>query len=186
MELNLNNVISGKGTLYNPPIKIVTSRNEKVKFGKFCAIGPNLIIRGNDSHDYNFPAIQKKFYEKYFGLSHPLSYTSDVNNNINVEIGNDVWIGEDVFILSDRKTIKIGDGCCIGARSVITKDLEPYSICVGTPCKMIKKRYSQEIINYLLELKWWDWDDDKIKNNKEFFNSNLNILSIDEIKKIIK
>ena len=59
--------------------------------------------------------------------------------------------------------VTIGDGCCIGANSVITKDLPPYTICVGTPCKPIKYRYSQEVINFLMNLKWWNWSDEKIK-----------------------
>ena len=100
-----------------------------------------------------------------------------------VTIGNDVWIATDVLILSG---VTIGDGCCIGARSVVTRDLPPYSICVGTPCKPVKKRYSAEMIKFLNELKWWNWSDQKIKRNKRFFMLNLNEVSVDLVKKIIK
>lgn len=97
-------------------------------------------------------------------------------------IGNDVWIGEDVWIGSG---VTIGDGCVIGAKSVITKDLPPYSICCGIPCKPVKKRYQDKIIHFLLELKWWNWSEEKIKSNEPFFHLNLNDCSIDEIKNVI-
>jgi serine acetyltransferase len=89
-----------------------------------------------------------------------------------------VWIGEDVTILSG---VTIGDGVCIGAGSIVTRDLEPYSICAGTPCRTIKKRYSEEVIRYLQELKWWDWSDDVIRVNRKFFHLNLNRASLPEI-----
>lgn len=178
--ISFNNVESGKGTLYNPPIYIVPPK-EGVVFGKFCAIAPNLKIIGIN-HDYNYPAIQHSFYQNYFNCDHPIDTNSNIHSKGKIVIGNDCWIGEDVVILSG---VTIGDGCCIGARSVVTKSLEPYSICVGAPCKSIKRRYSQEIIDYLLELKWWNWSDEKIKINKAFFMTNLNNISIDELNKII-
>lgn len=174
------NVFSGKGTLYNPPIKLIPSESG-IEFGKFCSIGPNLKIIGHN-HDYNYPAVQNTVYRKYFGKPHPVSPNSDVYCKGKVKIGNDVWMGEDVVILSG---VTVGDGCCIGARSVVTKNLKPYMICAGTPCKEIKKRYNDDTIEFLLKLKWWDWDDEKIKRNKAFFTTNLNDHDIDYIKKII-
>lgn len=74
-------------------------------------------------------------------------------------IGNDVWIGENVTILPG---VHIGDGAIIGANSVVAKDIEPYSIAVGNPCRVVKKRFDDETIEKLLELKWWDWGEEKI------------------------
>jgi len=178
--INQHNVKSGKGTLYNPPIKLIPS-SEGIEFENFCAIAPNLKIFGHN-HDYNFPAIQYTFYNKYFNQDHPIDSESTVNTKGKVIIGNDVWIGEDVIILSG---VKIGDGVVIGAGSVVSKDLEPYTICVGVPCKSVKKRYNVDIINFLLELKWWNWDDERIKKNKKFFNTNLNKSTLEEIKSTI-
>lgn len=175
-----SSVTVGKGTLYYKPIKLIPPR-EGIEFGKYCAIGPNLKILGMN-HDYNFPAIQSAFYKKYFGISHPINHKSKVSSKGKIKIGNDVWIGEDVFILSG---VTIGDGCCIGARSVVTKDLKPYNICVGIPSKEVKQRYRNEIIEFLLELKWWNWTEDKIKRNKKFFNTDLNEHDLEYIKKII-
>ncbi len=177
--------IIDKTTIINGSSKLISSKDSKIIIGKYCAIANNLkIITLN--HDYNFPAVQGTFYNKFFNNKHPGEIKFPPNKERtkgNVIIGNDVWIGEDVVILSG---VTIGDGCCIGARSVITKNLEPYTICVGQPCKEIKKRYSDIIINFLLDLKWWNWTENKIKNNKTFFMTNLNtITNIDELKKII-
>ncbi len=183
-KFNLENVSPGEGTLYNKPIKIIPPP-DGIEIGKYCAIGPNLKIIGIN-HDYNFPAIQNTFYNEMFNTNHPIA-----NNNTfstfskgKIIIGNDVWIGEDVFILSG---VKIGDGCCIGARSVVTKDLPSYTICVGQPCKPVKYRYNKEVINFLSKIQWWNWDKDKIKKNKKFFMTNLNeIVNINDLEKIIR
>jgi len=175
----------GKETLFAGTPYIVSNEYATVTFGNFCSIAPNLKIIATN-HDYNYSAVQYTFYKKYFNTSHP----GELNNpptkertKGNVIIGNDVWIGEDVVILSG---VKIGDGCCIGARSIVTKDLESYTICAGTPCKSIKYRYDKDMIEYLLQLKWWNWSDDTIKQNKEFFHTNLNNINIEQLKKIIK
>lgn len=183
LNLLMSNFIEiGKGTLFNGKKNLIASKNSKIIIGKYCAIANNInIITLN--HDYNFPAIQGTLYKFFFNNSHPGCITEPPNKartKGDVIIGNDVWIGEDVFISSG---VTIGNGCCIGAKSVITRDLPDYSICVGTPCKAIKKRYKQEIIDFLQKIKWWDWDDLKIRRNKEFFYTNLNkIKDINSIK----
>ena len=179
-ELNFKNVISGEGTLYRDPIKISTPP-QGVQIGKYCAIAPNLKIIGVN-HDYNFPVIQNTFYKKMFNCKHPVDWNCNTRTKGKIIIGNDVWLAEDVLILSG---VKIGDGCCVGARSVVTKDLPPYTICVGQPCKPIKKRYNDDIIQFLLKIKWWNWDKNKIQKNKKFFMQNLNKISLNKLKKII-
>jgi virginiamycin A acetyltransferase len=77
-------------------------------------------------------------------------------------IGNDVWIGDNVFLLGG---CKIGDGAVIGSYSVVAGEIPPYSIAVGNPCKVIRSRFRQDQINKLLELKWWDWTEDKVREN---------------------
>jgi len=87
-----------------------------------------------------------------------------------VSIGSDVWIGYRCCIL---RGVAIGDGAVIGAQSVVTKDVEPYSIVGGVPAKLIRKRFPEGVIRQLLDLKWWDWPDEKIKRNVRFFSTNL-------------
>ena len=77
-------------------------------------------------------------------------------------IGNDVWIGYKASVMPG---IQIGDGAIIGANSVVTKNVAPYSIVGGNPATEIRKRFSEEQIEQLLELKWWDWDIEKITQN---------------------
>jgi virginiamycin A acetyltransferase len=93
-----------------------------------------------------------------------------------------VWIGEDVIILSG---VTVGDGVVIGAGSIVSKSLEPYTVCVGVPCKSVKKRFPDDITAFLLKLKWWEWTDEKIQQNKTFFTTNLNTIRLDDLKLII-
>lgn len=81
-------------------------------------------------------------------------------------IGSDVWIGENVTI---KCGVKIGDGAIVGYNTNVTKDVEPYCVVGGNPARIIKKRYSDEIITKLLEIKWWLWSEDQIKENSDLF-----------------
>jgi acetyltransferase-like isoleucine patch superfamily enzyme len=102
-----------------------------------------------------------------FPLDIVLNKVTDTNNfNIrskgDIAIGNDVWIGSNVIILPG---VTIGDGAVIGAGSIVTKNVEPYAIVVGNPTRMIKKRFDDQKIASFLELKWWNWDIQKIEEN---------------------
>lgn len=77
----------------------------------------------------------------------------------NVTIGSDVWVGTDAIILSG---VNIGSGAIIGARAVVTKDVPPYAIVAGNPARIIRSRFSEEAINKLLQIAWWDWDRQRI------------------------
>lgn len=77
-----------------------------------------------------------------------------------VTIGNDVWIGSDAVVLPG---VTIGDGAVVGANAVVTKDVPPYAIVAGVPAKILRYRFPPETIESLLALRWWNWDDDKVK-----------------------
>ena len=77
-------------------------------------------------------------------------------------IGNDVWIGYEAVIMPG---VKIGDGAIVGTRSVVTKDVQPYTIVGGAPAKPIRKRFDGATIEKLEALRWWDWDFDKIRRS---------------------
>ena len=74
-------------------------------------------------------------------------------------IGNDVWIGQNAVILPG---VHIGDGAIIGANSVVGSDIEPYSIVVGNPAKLLRKRFDDELISLMLQFKWWDKSSEEI------------------------
>ena len=83
------------------------------------------------------------------------------DNKGDIIIGNDVWIGYEAVILSG---VTIGDGAIIGTRAVVTKDVPPYAIVGGVPAKTIRKRFSDDTISALLKIKWWDWPEERIRN----------------------
>lgn len=88
-----------------------------------------------------------------------------------IEIGNDVWIGTSAVILSG---VKIGHGAVVAAGSLVTKNIPPYAIVGGNPAKIIKYRFNEDKIKELLEMNWWDWSEEKIKNNIEILSSKIN------------
>ena len=92
-----------------------------------------------------------------------------------INIGNDVWIGYNATMMAG---VTIGDGAIIATNATVIKDVEPYSIVGGNPAKEIKKRFSEDIISKLLELKWWNWDIEKItKNIQSLTNNNFEKLA---------
>ena len=94
--------------------------------------------------------------------------TAAWDNRGDIVVGNDVWIGYEAVILAG---VTIGDGAVIGARAVVTKDVPPYTIVGGVPARPIRKRFSDENIARLLELKWWDWPEERIAANLEAIQS---------------
>lgn len=92
----------------------------------------------------------------------------------NTVIGNDVWIGYDATIMPG---VTIGDGAIIATKSVVTKDVAPYTIVGGNPSKEIKKRFPEEIIKKLLEMQWWDWPIEKITANVQLLTGKSLTLS---------
>jgi acetyltransferase-like isoleucine patch superfamily enzyme len=75
-------------------------------------------------------------------------------------IGSDVWLGTDATILSG---VTIGHGTVVATRSVVTRDIPPYAMAVGAPARVIRYRFSEDVIKKLLEIQWWEWDDEQIR-----------------------
>ncbi|MCG1036600.1 CatB-related O-acetyltransferase [Polaribacter sp. DS7-9] len=162
--ISINNIKVGKDSYHNGNLQI--RGNGKITIGSYCALGKDIkMITTN--HNYNYSSIQYSFYKKYFNQK-PEIINKDC---IEIIIGNDVWIGDNVCVLPG---VKIGHGSIIGAGSVVTKNVTPYSIVGGVPAKFIKNRFSGSVKEKLLDSKWWDWSENKIKENKEFFFKNWN------------
>lgn len=147
--------------------------------GNYCSISNDLqVISGNhptkvfiSSHPFFYrkdyldqDAIKDSIFEQY-------SYADKEKRRL-VVIGNDVWIGAGVKLLNG---VTIGDGAIIGMGSVVTKDVSPYSIVGGVPAKVISYRFDDETIKLLLIMKWWDKEDEWIKENSIYFNNINNI-----------
>lgn len=152
----------GSGTRINGPAFIQGGPQVPVRIGKYCAIGYGLRIRGMN-HYTGYANIQNKFQDKYH-------FCSILTTKGGIIVGNNVWIGDNVVILSG---VIVGDGAVLGAGSVVTKNIPPYSIAAGNPAKVIRKRFSDEIIEQLRTIKWWDWPEDKIRRNRKFFETDF-------------
>lgn len=144
--------------LYHYPIN-----HDRLVVGKFCSIACGarfLFTSANHTmrslSTYTFPI----FFEEWDLDVKDITEAWD--NKGDIVIGNDVWIGYEAVILSG---VTIGDGAIIGARAVVTKEVPPYTIVGGVPAKPIRKRFDENMISELLRLRWWDWSEEKIKQN---------------------
>jgi virginiamycin A acetyltransferase len=162
------NIIIGDYTYYDD-FEDVANFEKNVKYhfdfigdqliiGKFCMIASDVTFIMNGANhltqsisSYPFTIFGHDWTKAMEGKSYP--------NKGNTIVGNDVWIGYNATILPG---ITIGDGAIIAANTTVSKNVPPYSIVGGNPSKIIKKRFSDEKIETLLELKWWDWDIEKI------------------------
>ncbi len=164
-QVKLNGtIIVGSNTSINGPGTEFFSIQNPIIIGNFCSIARHTAIQEHN-HDIKKVTtyyIQQRVFGEKIGI--------DAVSKGPVIIGNDVWIGTQSVILTG---VTIGDGAIIAANSVVTENVAPYSIVGGTPAKVIKKRFSDEIIEKLLEIQWWNWDIEKIKRNYDLFHGDL-------------
>jgi len=144
--------------LYHYPVN-----HDKLIIGKFCSIACGARFLFTSAHHaqsslstYPFPI----FFEEWELDGRDVTKAWD--NKGHIVIGNDVWIGYEAVIMAG---VTIGDGAIIGTRAVVTKDVPPYTIVGGVPAREIRKRFSENVISKLLEMKWWDWPEEKIKRH---------------------
>lgn len=129
---------------------------EPVTIGSYCSIAANveIFVGGNHRVDWvsTFPLRILLNLPGALQDGHPASRGA-------VTIGNDVWIGREATIMSG---VTIGDGAVVAARSVVARDVRPYAIVVGNPAREVRRRFSDDIIKRLLDVRWWDWPEDEI------------------------
>ncbi len=125
---------------------------DKLIIGKFCQIAAGVeFVMNGANHQMNSISTFPFYTLEGWEMETPAK--SDMPLKGNTVIGNDVWIGQNAVILPG---VHIGDGAIIGANSVVGSDVEPYSKVVGNPAKMIGKRFDEEMIDLLLQFRWWD------------------------------
>lgn len=143
--------------------------NIEAEIGRFTSIAPH-VYTNRGIHPYLRPYVTTcpMFFstEKQNGETFASEECFDEFRKVTI-IGNDCWIGESVFLCGD---IKIGDGAVVYAGAVVTKDVPPYAIVAGVPAKIIKYRYDEETIKYLLNIKWWNFPIDWLRKHWKLLN----------------
>ena len=138
-----------------------------VSIGSFCSIASGQIIVPND-HRLDWVTTSPIASLKEFSFAdvdYMKNYCPDEKRNI--LIGNDVWIGANCIVFEG---VTINDGAVIAAGSIVRKDVPPYAV-IGSVDKIIKYRFSDEIIEKLLKIKWWNWEEEKIRKNIKFLQN---------------
>lgn len=172
------NIIAGDYTYYDDPIDSehfedhVTHHydfnGDKLIIGKFCAIAKGVEFIMNGANHSMAGVTTYPFYIMGGGWEKSAPQMDDLPLKGDTVVGNDVWIGQNVTVLPG---VHIGDGAVIGANSVVAKDIPAYCIAAGNPCRVVKKRFDDELTEYLLKLKWWDWPAEKIFANLDALTS---------------
>ena len=171
-----NSLVNNLAKLY-PPFGLYDSSINKYTYisansnisnasiGKFCSIGPNFLC-GWGIHPTNGISTSPMFYSTKKQNGTTLSGEDKVEERKPIKIGNDVFIGANVTVLDG---ITIGDGAVIGAGAVVSKDIPPYAVAVGCPVQIIKYRFDEPAIESLLNIKWWEFEDEKLADVEKMF-----------------
>ncbi len=182
----LSNVRLGFGSYASEGVDL-----SNVRTGKYCAIGPGVkTVLGRHPLDLKIAALHPAFYSPsgamgftYFRGKEGACANSfeeavylDKENGYQVIIGNDVWIGQDARIMEG---VTIGDGAAIGAGALVTKDVEPYGIYVGTPAKKLRSRFDEKTVEKLLKFCWWEKDEAWIQAHIDEFSDVERLLMAD-------
>jgi len=164
------NIIVGDDSYYDDPVDpegferngLYNYGSDRLIIGKFCAIATNVkFIMNGANHKldgvstYPFPMFGH-------GWETAIDQVMNLPSKGDTIIGNDVWIGYESLIMPG---VTIGDGAIVAARSVVVKDVPPYTVAGGNPAQLLKQRFSDAEVEQLLAIRWWNWDIDKITRN---------------------
>ncbi len=160
------------------------SRIVNTDIGRFCSIGPDVLIGGMGRHPTDFLSTSPSFYSTkgQTGLTY-LGESSPFKESLRTTIGNDVWVGARVVVLDG---VTVHDGAILAAGAIVVRDVPPYAIVGGVPAKPIKRRFDESTVEKLTSICWWDQDDRTLKEiGSQFGNSPLQEGHLDKILELI-
>lgn len=128
----------------------------RFSMGAFCSVAAHVTVLLGGEHRPDWVTT----YPFNEVLPEARHITGHPHSRGDVVIGNDVWIGRGAMILSG---VTIGDGAVVGARALVRKDVPPYGIVAGNPAQLVRKRFSDDLVDRLLAVAWWNWPDERIK-----------------------
>ena len=132
---------------------------DKLVIGKYCSIARDVRFIMNGAN-HNMQGLSSYPFEIFGGgWQEQLQGQIDYPYKGDTVIGNDVWIGYAAMIMPG---VKIGDGAIIASGAVVSADVAPYQIVGGNPARAIRQRFTDEVIASLLQLRWWDWEPEKL------------------------
>lgn len=164
----------GEGTRINGPAYLRGHETAPLRIGRYCAIGYNLCIQTR-THDLNHANVN-------VALQRENGFQSVSGTRGGVTLGHNCHIGDNVCVLSG---VTVGSGAVIGAGSVVTRDVPPFGVAYGVPAKVHRIRFSESMVEQLLDIAWWDWDDRTIAANQAFFNLDLTRCGDIDLKSLI-
>jgi virginiamycin A acetyltransferase len=176
-DINNNLAVVGRWSYSTGPLKIYRwNYKSKIYIGNFCSIGPEvkIIIGGEHRTDWvstaQINADTFNFNDTFLNAQKIKNF-KDSRGDLRIE--NDVWVGAFSIIFSG---VKLGNGSVVAAGSVVTKDVDPYTVVAGNPAKFVKKRFTTKQINFLNSSKWWELDDKLIDTlSKYLLNENVDL-----------
>jgi acetyltransferase-like isoleucine patch superfamily enzyme len=159
-----NRLTIGRHTYGKPKVRWYDGDNGSVRIGAFCSLADDIVITIGGNHLIDWPSTYP--FRIKLGLTE--GYTSGYpGTKGDIEIGNDVWIGRGARILSG---VHIGHGAVIGAYAVVSKEVRPYAIVVGNPAREVRRRFTDDQVDAMLAIAWWDWTEERIRQNIEYLN----------------
>lgn len=163
VETSGNVSIGNYTSVYGPNVDLYAKINS-IKIGNFCSIARNTSFQ---EYNHDFSRFSTYFIEQ--NLLRSDKHLEEITSKGDIVVEHDVWIGAHCVILSGAH---ISTGAVVAANSVVTGYIPPYAIVAGSPAKVIKYRFKEEVRKKLLETQWWNWEDEKIKE-KSFYLSKL-------------
>lgn len=157
------NVEIGQFSYYSPDVRFMTwIPDEKIIIGKYCSIASDVIIYTGGNHRTDFAATYP-FDNLFLGRPNP---TRIYRTTRNTTIANDVWIGCRAVVTGG---VHVGNGAVIGTGAVVFSDVPDFAIVAGNPAQVVRYRFSRPTVERLLKIAWWDWPEQEVRRNIEWF-----------------